>query len=175
MSSILIDPKRTPRPDIVSTPKPVTPTLTTPIKPTLTTPIKPTLTTPIKPKITTDPVRPPPTVTTPKPVYKPTAPPVIPTAPQPFKPIEGTYTPTTPHQPTYEDSPGAEASKSTFVIPKSQPTYGGETGQSGMGMGMDGGFKKGGSVKSYTDKSGRINLGSGRVSTHTPSKKNSNW
>ena len=36
-------------------------------------------------------------------------------------------------------------------------------------------YKKGGSVKGYTDKSGRINLGSGRVSTHTPSKKNSNW
>ena len=35
-------------------------------------------------------------------------------------------------------------------------------------------MKKGGSVK-YTDKSGQINLGSGRVSTHTPSKKSSNW
>jgi hypothetical protein len=40
---------------------------------------------------------------------------------------------------------------------------------------MDGGFKKGGSVKSYTDKSGRINLGSGRVTTHASNKKNSNW
>ena len=67
----------------------------------------------------------------------------------------------------------------TPIAPKpttpQQPAYGGGTGQSGMGMGVDGGFKKGGSVKSYTDKSGRINLGSGRVSTHTPSKKNSNW
>ena len=35
-------------------------------------------------------------------------------------------------------------------------------------------MKNGGSVK-YTDKSGQINLGSGRVSTHTPSKKSPNW
>jgi hypothetical protein len=37
-------------------------------------------------------------------------------------------------------------------------------------------YKKGGTVKSkYVDKSGRLNLGSGRISTHTPSKKSSNW
>jgi hypothetical protein len=35
-------------------------------------------------------------------------------------------------------------------------------------------MKKGGFVK-YTDKNGRINLGSGRVSTHTPNKKSPNW
>jgi hypothetical protein len=37
-----------------------------------------------------------------------------------------------------------------------------------------GGFKKGGAVKQYT-KGGKINLGACGVSTHVPSKKNSNW
>jgi hypothetical protein len=37
-----------------------------------------------------------------------------------------------------------------------------------------GGFKKGGAVKQYT-KGGKINLGACGVSTHMPSKKNSNW
>ena len=37
------------------------------------------------------------------------------------------------------------------------------------------GMKKGGSTKDYTDKSGKINLGHGRISTHTPSKKNPSW
>tara|TARA_R110000868_G_scaffold1363_1_gene10419 strand:+ start:318 stop:929 length:612 start_codon:yes stop_codon:yes gene_type:complete len=37
-------------------------------------------------------------------------------------------------------------------------------------------YKKGGAAKGkYADKSGRLKLGSGRVSTHTPSKKSSNW
>jgi len=36
------------------------------------------------------------------------------------------------------------------------------------------GFKKGGAAKQYT-KGGKINLGACGVSTHVPSKKNSNW
>jgi len=37
------------------------------------------------------------------------------------------------------------------------------------------GHKTGGSIKNYTDKSGRLNLGSGRVSTASKGKSNSSW
>jgi hypothetical protein len=37
------------------------------------------------------------------------------------------------------------------------------------------GMKKGGKVHSYTDKSGRINLGSGRVSTASKNSKSPKW
>jgi hypothetical protein len=36
-------------------------------------------------------------------------------------------------------------------------------------------YAKGGSAQSYTDKDGKINLGSGRISTHVPSKSNCDW
>lgn len=65
----------------------------------------------------------------PKPV--PIAPPVTPIAP---KPIAPPVTPTGPSTPSTPTTP-------------QQPAYGGGTGQSGMGMGMAGGFKKGGSVR----------------------------
>jgi hypothetical protein len=37
------------------------------------------------------------------------------------------------------------------------------------------GMKDGGSAKNYTDKGGKINLGSGRVSTASKGKKNAGW
>jgi len=37
------------------------------------------------------------------------------------------------------------------------------------------GRKEGGSIKQYTDKSGRLNLGSGRISTAPKGKKNAGW
>lgn len=40
---------------------------------------------------------------------------------------------------------------------------------------LSGGFKKGGSVKKYTSSGGKLNLGSGRVSTASKNSKQSNW
>jgi len=37
------------------------------------------------------------------------------------------------------------------------------------------GMKDGGSTKNYTDKGGKLNLGSGRISTASKGKKNAGW
>lgn len=89
---------------------------------------------------------------------------------------------------------GNSLDQSNMALAQGRQALGGgsgsDTGNSRYGGGIDdsgyspmptisppdfsGGYKKGGSV-SYTGKSGRLNLGSGRVSTATKNKSNSSW
>ena len=66
-----------------------------------------------------------------------------------------------------------EYNTSVEDLPNTNPNKKYGQGQGFLGRTKDE-FKKGGAVKQYT-KGGKINLGACGVSTHVPSKKNSNW
>ena len=77
---------------------------------------------------------------------------------------------------------GASMKQSDLALEQGRQALGGGGGGSGGGFNpmnpafheKPGIYKKGGAVN-YTDKSGRLNLGSGRISTTTSNKSNSNW
>jgi len=78
---------------------------------------------------------------------------------------------------------GGTAQDGLSQINNGSSTVAGAIGRAADALGSGGGqvaepqymFKKGGSVKKYTDSSGKLNLGSGRVSTSSKNSKQSNW
>jgi hypothetical protein len=79
---------------------------------------------------------------------------------------------------------GGSAQDGLSQIDSGSSTVAGAIGRAADALGGGGGgggqiaqpqFKKGGSVKKYTDSNGKLNLGSGRVSTSSKNSKQSNW